>query len=106
MMPWLMPLLMLIIAAIGLLLTMKSNTAAASRIEGVITTSLQDQARRIDEHKADTTKRIDEVKKDFEKDVQELKEMDDKQWKVIRESEADVNTIKGRLNGKAFGATQ
>jgi hypothetical protein len=61
--------------------------------------------KRIDEHKADTTKRIDEVKADFNKKVDDLKDTDDEQWRKIGEHSTDIATIKGRMNGKANGAT-
>jgi hypothetical protein len=103
--PYWIPLLMLAIAAAGFFATWSSGRKSAGRIEGIVVTKLDAQNERITEHKEAVDKRIDTLKEDFEKDVAELKEADDQQWKEIRSTSADVNTIKGRLNGKAFGAS-
>jgi hypothetical protein len=101
---WL-PFATLMVAVIGVGITIVLNTRAQGRIEGTITQGLADHGKRIDEHKADTTKRIDEVKADFNKKVDDLADTDDEQWRKIGEHSTDIANIKGRMNGKANGAT-
>jgi hypothetical protein len=104
--PYWIPLAMLLIAALGFFATWSSGKKSAGRIEGIVVTKLDALNERITEHKEQVDDRIDDLKKDIIEDLNTIRATDVKQWERLDEHSSDIGTIKGRLNGKAFGAHQ